>query len=58
MFNAVRRAVFFAVLLSFALPAFAWDEAGHKVTAYIAWQRMTPDVREKVIRILRDGPED
>src|SRR4051794_4177205 len=38
--------------------AFAWDETGHKITAYIAWQRMTPDVRERVIKILLTAPED
>ena len=24
--------------------AFAWDDVGHKITAYIAWQQMTPEV--------------
>ncbi len=38
--------------------AFAWDEVGHKITAYIAWQQMTPEVREKVIKILLAAPED
>ena len=59
MSNIVLRTVFVgAVLLSFVLPAFAWDETGHKITAYIAWQQMTPEVRDKVIRILRSAPED
>ena len=58
MRNTILHAVFFAVLLSLATPAFAWDETGHKITAYIAWQRMTPEVREKVIKILREAPED
>jgi len=38
--------------------AFGWDESGHKITAYIAWQRMTPDVRERVIKVLLSAPED
>jgi hypothetical protein len=38
--------------------AFAWDDVGHKITAYIAWQQMTPAARENVIRILRAAPED
>ncbi len=38
--------------------AFGWDAVGHKLTAYVAWERMTPDVREKVIKILLDAPED
>jgi hypothetical protein len=41
-----------------AMPAMAWDDVGHKITAYIAWQRMTPQARENVIRILREAPED
>ncbi|HYJ89692.1 MAG TPA: S1/P1 nuclease [Pyrinomonadaceae bacterium] len=40
------------------LSAFAWDDVGHKITAYIAWQQMTPDVRERVIKILLAAPED
>ncbi|MFN0276999.1 MAG: S1/P1 nuclease [Pyrinomonadaceae bacterium] len=58
MRNTILRTAFFAVFLLFAMPALAWDETGHKITAYIAWQRMTPEVREKVIKILRNAPED
>lgn len=46
------------ILFSTFIPTFAWDEVGHKITAYIAWQRMTPDVREKVIKTLLAAPED
>ena len=57
------RIVFRAVLLGAALaviPAmsFGWDDVGHKTTAYIAWQRMSPAARETVIKILRAAPED
>ena len=45
-----------AILL--AVPAFAWDDVGHKITGYIAWQRMSPQARENVIRILRTARED
>src|SRR5688572_6064901 len=38
--------------------AVAWDDVGHKVTAYIAWQRMSPAAKETVIRIMRTAPED
>lgn len=41
-----------------ALPIFAWDDVGHKITAFVAWQRMTPAARERVIGILRLAPED
>lgn len=53
------KTVLMAVLsLVFALPAMAWDDVGHKITGYIAWQRMSPAAREKVIKILRAAPED
>ncbi|HMQ04432.1 MAG TPA: S1/P1 nuclease [Pyrinomonadaceae bacterium] len=42
----------------FAPPGFSWDDNGHKITGYIAWQRMSPQAREKVIRILRTAPEE
>ena len=46
------------IVFSLSFSAFAWDETGHKITAYIAWQRMTPEVREKVIKILLAASED
>lgn len=47
-----------SAVMGLSVPAFAWDETGHKITAYIAWQRMTPDVRERVIKVLLSAPED
>ena len=47
-----------AVIFAFAFPALAWDDAGHKLTAYIAWQQMSPQAREKAIKILLSAPED
>lgn len=59
MFNAVMRVVVIGLFLSaLSMPALAWDEVGHKITAYIAWQRMTPEVRERVHKILLAAPED
>jgi hypothetical protein len=40
------------------MSSFAWDDTGHKTTAYIAWQQMSPVAREAVIKILRTAPED
>lgn len=53
-----RLVVLFALIACVSFPTFAWDETGHKITAYIAWQQMKPDVREKVIKILTSAPED
>ena len=43
---------------AFVVSAFAWDDTGHKLTAYIAWEQMTPAAREKVVKILLSAPED
>jgi hypothetical protein len=42
----------------FTSPVLAWDDAGHKLTGYIAWQQMTPAARAAAIKILRSAPED
>jgi hypothetical protein len=38
-----------------ALPAFAWGPAGHQVVALIAEQRLSPDVRARITKLLFDG---
>lgn len=54
----LRSALFSTFFLLTAFPASAWDDVGHKITGYIAWQRMSPAAREKVIKVLRAAPED
>ena len=44
--------------LMFASFAFAWDDTGHKVSAYIAWRQMSPEAREKAVKLLLAAPED
>ena len=46
------------VLFLSSAPAFAWDDSGHKLVAYIAWQQMSPAARERAIEILLNAPED
>ncbi len=59
MLKSLTRVCILSVfLVCLANPVLAWDESGHKITAYIAWQQMTPDVRERVIKILLAAPED
>ncbi len=59
MFRKFRWSAFAALMIVLsALPAFAWDDVGHKITAYIAWTRMSQQARNNVIRILREAPED
>ncbi|HYH82855.1 MAG TPA: S1/P1 nuclease [Longimicrobium sp.] len=37
-------------------PAYAWDELGHRVTARIAWDHMTPQARASAVRLLMGAP--
>ena len=54
-----RRSILLTFLMAAAvLPAMSWDDVGHKITAYIAWQRMSLAARANVIKILRAAPED
>jgi hypothetical protein len=57
-----NKAPILAISLIFVIffcgSAAAWDDVGHKITAYIAWQRMTPETRDRVIKILRAASED
>jgi hypothetical protein len=46
------------LLIASVSPAIGWDDVGHRITGYIAWQRMSQRARENVIRILRAAPED
>ena len=56
--GAASFASLIILVVCISIPSFAWDETGHKITAYIAWQQMTPDVRARVIKILLSAPED
>lgn len=38
--------------------AYSWDDTGHKLIAYIAWEQMTPKAREKAFNVLMNAPED
>jgi S1/P1 Nuclease len=59
MLKILGKAVFVGFITTFMVfPAIGWDDVGHKITGYIAWQRMSAQARENVIKILRAAPED
>lgn len=58
MKELIRKTFLTGIFALAAAPVFAWDDVGHKISGYIAWQRMSPVARENVIRILRAAPED
>ena len=46
------------LLLPLATPAHAWNDFGHELVARIAWQVLEPEVRNRVIALLRQAPAD
>src|SRR5579872_5641100 len=43
--------------LLLALPAAAWNYSGHSIIAEIAYERLTPQARARVDRMIRDHPD-
>ena len=50
-------AVAAAILLSFPAVALAWWDEGHMQIAAVAYDRLTPEIREKVDALIRLNPE-
>ncbi len=51
------RLLVLALLACLSWPAVAWNAAGHRLVAHIAWQQLDPPVRAEVSRLLRQHPE-
>jgi ketosteroid isomerase-like protein len=47
-----------AALLATAVPARAWDDVGHRVVAAIAWENLSPEGRERAVKLLLAAPAD
>ena len=59
MKNSCVKFVFLMIVgFAFVPPASAWDDTGHKLTMYIAWEQMSPTARERLVQILLSAPED
>src|SRR5262245_47976662 len=54
--DMMRRLISTLLLLSLATPAFAWSEAGHKITGSIAFRQLTPEQQAKIAAILKNHP--
>lgn len=50
-------AVLFSTLLTLSAPAMAWNAAGHRLTAAIAWRAMDADTRQRVASLLAHHPD-
>lgn len=53
----MRRFLSFLLLLCLTPPALAWNAAGHRLVAAIAWQQLSPSARDAVATILARHPD-
>lgn len=53
----IRCLAAFALILSLAVPAPAWNFSGHWIAAAIAYQRLTPAVRTRIDELIRKHPD-
>ena len=55
----IRYSLASAWLLATVLtqPALAWNAAGHRLSASIAWQQLDPNTRQKLVRLLAQHPD-
>ena len=59
MKNLLINSLFlFTIIFTLVSSASAWDDTGHKLVSYIAWQQMSPKAREKAANLLINAPED
>ncbi|HUF05657.1 MAG TPA: S1/P1 nuclease [Aridibacter sp.] len=56
--RTVRSAGAALCVLLLAAAGFGWDDAGHKLSARLSWEVMTPVARERAVKILLAAPED
>lgn len=57
MMDAMPRLLAFLLLLSLALPAAAWNAAGHRLVAAIAWEALSPETRQRIAQSLSRHPD-
>jgi len=57
MNRRIQRAAGLLLVLLLAVPSFAWNAAGHKAIALIAYNQLTPTVRARVDRLLLQHPD-
>ncbi|UCV28567.1 S1/P1 nuclease [Ferribacterium limneticum] len=53
----MRQILSALLFFSLTLPAYAWNAAGHRLVAVIAWQQLTPPTREAISAALARHPD-
>jgi hypothetical protein len=57
MSKLLRRSCRLTLLLLLASPALAWNAAGHRISAMIAWEQLDTNTRAAVAALLREHPD-
>jgi hypothetical protein len=57
MSKLLRRSCRLTLLLLLASPALAWNAAGHRISAMIAWEQLDTNTRAAVAALLRQHPD-
>jgi hypothetical protein len=57
MLRLLQRFFRLTLLLLIASPAFAWNAAGHRISAMIAWEQLDADTRAAVTALLHQHPD-
>lgn len=53
----MQQFIFTLIFFVFSAPAMAWNAAGHRLTAFIAWQQLSPNTREVIRQTLVRHPD-
>jgi hypothetical protein len=56
-FARIRRLVFFFLLSQLPSSAMAWNAAGHRLVAHIAWEQLDARARAEATRLLHSHPD-
>lgn len=53
----MQQFIFTLIFFVLSAPAMAWNAAGHRLTAFIAWQQLSPNTREVIRQTLVRHPD-
>src|SRR5581483_2741713 len=46
-----------ALLTGLSVPSYGWDDQGHMMVAAIAWDKLTPAMKKRVIELINLNPD-
>lgn len=55
--GSMRQFIFILFFFVLSTPALAWNAAGHRLAAFIAWQQLSPQTRDAISQALARHPD-